>query len=428
MATTAVTAAGDRDTKLGVNVQEGPLSKTLATASVVKQYDVVVLGGGAAGLMCAIAAGKRGRRVAVLEGSNKIGKKILMSGGGRCNFTNLYCEPRRFISANPSFCISALSRYTQQDFIALVDKHDIAYHEKGHGELFCNQSSKQILTMLVNECAQVNVDIFTSCKITSVDREAQFNVQCSVGAFRAQSLVVATGGLSIPKMGASDFGYRLARQFGLRVEPTRAGLVPFTFTGATQQLAERLTGISLGATLSTAGEAFTENILFTHRGLSGPAALQLSSYWHPGSAVKLDLFPRDDAASLLLKAKAAQPKALARTVLADWLPRALVVELQALFWPTESEKPLAEIPDAALRRVGTQLQQWQVKPAATEGYRTAEVTLGGIDTTELSSKTMESKQLAGLYCIGEVVDVTGHLGGFNFQWAWSSGQAAGKVA
>jgi len=394
----------------------------------VNQYDVIILGGGAAGLMCAIAAGQRGRRVVVLESANKIGKKILMSGGGRCNFTNLHCEPRRFISANPDFCISALSRYTPQDFIDLVEAHNIAYHEKAHGQLFCNQSSKQILGMLTDECRQVNVDIFVNCEIGQVEHGQQFTVECTHGIFVAESLVIATGGLSIPKMGASDFGYRLAKQFGLRVQPTRAGLVPFTFTGMMQQLAERLAGISLPATLSTAGTEFTESILFTHRGLSGPAALQLSSYWHPGSAIGLNLLPQQDAASLLLKAKTRQPKSLLRTFLAEGLPRALVLELQGLFWPAAAEKPLAEIADATLRRLGARLNHWELKPAGTEGYRTAEVTLGGVDTQELSSKTMECKRQAGLFCIGEVVDVSGHLGGFNFQWAWASAQAAGKVA
>ncbi len=378
--------------------------------------------------MCAIAAGQRGRRVVVLEGSNKIGKKILMSGGGRCNFTNLYCEPGRFISANPNFCISALARYTQHDFIALVDKHDIGYHEKARGELFCDQSSKQILAMLANECAQVGVAVFTNCNVGLVKQKQQFSVRTDNDVFAAQSLVIATGGLSIPKMGASDFGYRLAKQFGLRVLPTRAGLVPFTFTGVMQRLTERLAGISLNATLRTTGAEFTEQILFTHRGLSGPAALQLSSYWRPGGSVRVDLLPEQDALSLLQKAKATHPKSLLRTILMDRLPRALVIEIQALFWPEQAETQLAQIPDSTLRQVAAQLQAWEIKPAATEGYRTAEVTLGGIDTDELSSKTMESKSRPGLYCIGEVVDVTGHLGGFNFQWAWASGQAAGKAA
>jgi hypothetical protein len=394
----------------------------------VNNYDVIVLGGGAAGLMCAIAAGSRGRRVLVLEGSNKIGKKILMSGGGRCNFTNLHCEPSQFISANPNFCISALSRYTQWDFIALVENHGIAYHEKTAGQLFCDESSKNILAMLETECQQASVRIVTRCGITSVEKDERFCIGSAQGDFTAASLVVATGGLSIPKMGASDFGYRLARQFELKLRETHAGLVPFTFSGATHEMTGRLSGISVPAILSLGGVSFAESILFTHRGLSGPAALQLSSYWNPGDEVHLDLFPGYDAASLLLAAKTTQPRALLRTILSEALPRALVLELQQLFWNKVADKPLAEIANGVLREIASELHDWALKPAATEGYRTAEVTLGGIDTDELSSRTMESRKQPGLYCIGEVVDVTGHLGGFNFQWAWSSAQAAGEVA
>jgi len=394
----------------------------------VTDYDVIILGGGAAGLMCAIAAGARGRRVVVLESSNKIGKKILMSGGGRCNFTNLHCEPACFSSANQNFCISALSRYTQWDFIALVEKHAIAYHEKAAGQLFCDRSSKEILAMLQTECAKVDVRILTHCEITSVAKDGCFRVENNGDEITSSSLVIATGGLSIPKMGASDFGYRLAKQFGLKVVDTRAGLVPFTFTGSLHELTARLSGISLRAAISTSGVTFDDDVLFTHRGLSGPAALQLSSYWVPGNEIQLNLLSDLDAELHLLQAKKSQPRALLRTVLADVLPRALVLELQAILWQASADKVLAEIPDRVLRQLANNLQKWVLKPAATEGYRTAEVTLGGIDTDELSSKTMESRQHPGLYCIGEVVDVTGHLGGFNFQWAWSSAQAAGQVA
>ncbi len=394
----------------------------------MNDYDVIILGGGAAGLMCAIAAGARGRRVIVLEGSNKIGKKILMSGGGRCNFTNLHCEPAYFISGNPNFCISALSRYTQWDFIALVEKHGVAYHEKAAGQLFCDRSAKDILSMLETECAQAGVRILTQCDISHVAKNECFRVTTDAGEYTSGSLVIATGGLSIPKMGASDFGYRLAKQFGLTVRDTRAGLVPFTFTGGMHELTGRLSGVSLRAAISTSGVTFTDDILFTHRGLSGPAALQLSSYWLPGNSVQIDLLPEQDAASLLLKAKQSQPRALLRTILSEVLPRALVLELQPISWQASAETVLAEIPDSVLRRLANDLQKWGLKPAGTEGYRTAEVTLGGIDTSELSSKTMESRQHPGLYCIGEVIDVTGHLGGFNFQWAWSSAQAAGQVA
>jgi len=393
----------------------------------MSDFDVIILGGGAAGLMCAIAAAQRGRRVIVLEGSNKIGKKILMSGGGRCNFTNLHCDPTHFISANPSFCISALSRYTQWDFIALVEKHGIPYHEKTAGQLFCDNSSKDILAMLESECVDASVQIQTNCEITAVEYEEEFTVVSNKGSFSAKSLVIATGGLSIPKMGASDFGYRLARQFGLAIRDTRAALVPFTFTGAMHDLTERLSGISLPATISVADASFTEDILFTHRGLSGPAALQASSYWSPGSDISVNLLPAVNGEELLLSAKSRQPKALLRTVLGEHLPRALVLELQSLFWSDKADTPLGELPDESLRQVASQLHNWTLKPAATEGYRTAEVTLGGVDTDELSSKTMECKRQPGLYCIGEVVDVTGHLGGFNFQWAWASAQAAGRI-
>lgn len=394
----------------------------------MEEYDVIILGGGAAGLMCAIVAGNRGRKVLVLEGSNKIGKKILMSGGGHCNFTNLHCEPSRFISANPDFCTSALSRYTQWDFIALVEKYGIAYHEKTLGQLFCDDSSKQILAMLQAECDDAGVRILTDCEIRSVDYSERFVVKSDDGSFTSPSLVLATGGLSIPKMGASDFGYRLAKQFGLKVHETRAGLVPFTFSGAMHEVTGRLSGISLPARLGTNSISFTESILFTHRGLSGPAALQLSSYWTPGDEIELDLLPELDAATLLAQAKVAQPKALIRTILSELLPRALVLELQSICWQPTAETILAEVSDKRLQGVAAELHGWLLKPAGTEGYRTAEVTMGGIDTDELSSKTMQSKKQPGLYCIGEVVDVTGHLGGFNFQWAWSSAQAAGEVA
>ena len=390
--------------------------------------DVIVLGGGAAGLMCAMTAAQRGRSVVVLEGSNRIGKKILMSGGGRCNFTNLHCAPDNYVSGNPHFCKSALSRYTQWDFIALVEKHGIPFHEKTAGQLFCDNSSKDIVQMLQDECDSGGVRIVTHCVISRVAKEGTFVVDSDKGRFSSDALVVATGGLSIPKMGASGLGYDLARQFGLSVCETRAALVPLTFTGAMHDLTERLSGVSTEARVSVSGAHFTDDILFTHRGLSGPAILQVSSYWQPGEDVAIDLLPHADAVDLLLTAKQSQPGAVLRTVLAQHLPRKFVGELQDLFWPEQADTPVGELANDTLKRIARQLGNWTLKPAATEGYRTAEVTLGGVDTDELSSRTMESRKVPGLYFIGEVVDVTGHLGGYNFQWAWSSGHAAGIAA
>jgi predicted Rossmann fold flavoprotein len=392
------------------------------------QADVLVLGGGAAGLMCAVTAAGRGRRVIVLEGSNRVGKKILMSGGGRCNFTNLWCEPSRFISRNPHFCKSALARYTQHDFVALVEKHGIPYHEKKDGQLFCDRSSKDIVHMLLGECDEAGVRIETHCTIDKIEKNDCFVVHSDQEPYACVSLVIATGGLSIPKMGASGFGYDVARRFGLNVHETRAGLVPFTFTGALHDLATRLSGTSTTATVTAHRAGFTDDILFTHRGLSGPAVLQASSYWQPGDAIALNLLPYRDATEYLVAAKESQPGTLTRTLLARHLPRKLVAELQALFWADVADTPVGELGNETLRRIGARLGNWVLKPAATEGYRTAEVTLGGVDTDELSSQTMECRTVPGLYFIGEVVDVTGHLGGFNFQWAWSSGYAAGLAA
>lgn len=394
--------------------------------------DVIIIGGGASGLMCAASAGQRGRRVLVLDSSNKVGKKILMSGGGRCNFTNLFVEPSNYLSANPHFCISALNRYTQWDFIALVEKHRIPYHERKHGQLFCNDSAKDILAMLLAECERTQqVTIQTHCQIEKIipvdDGEHRFHLQTSKGQFACQSLVIATGGLSIPTMGASGFGYEVAKQFGHQVLPTRAGLVPFTFTDNIKAVTERLSGLALDVSMTAKDStSFHENLLFTHRGLSGPVALQLSNYWQLGEMVAVNLLPQLEMASWLKEQKQQHPKSLLRTQLTPLLSKNLVLELQNLHWPSYAETPLAEIPDSVLLAVADALQAWQLKPSGTEGYRTAEVTLGGVDTRELSSKTMESKKQKGLYFIGEVVDVTGWLGGFNFQWAWSSGVAAGE--
>ena len=396
-----------------------------------RAWDTIILGAGAAGLMCAIIAAQRGRSVLVLERSNKIGKKILMSGGGRCNFTNLHVSPVRFLSANPHFCKSALSRYTQWDFIELVERHGIEYFEKEtvnglSGQLFCQQSSKQIVAMLLAECEKAGVEIRRNCETSSVEHKEGFHLASKAGEFSADTLVVASGGLSIPSLGGSGLGYQLAGQFGLRLLPTTAGLVPFTFSDAMKELFVRLSGVSCEVVISNQRASFREDLLFTHRGLSGPAVLQLSSYWKPGEAVEINLLPDTAATALLLDWKREHPRSLLRTQLATRLTGKLVQELEALHWPQNSEKPLADWPNRQLEHTASQLQSWELKPAATEGYRTAEVTLGGVDTRDLSSKTMESI-VPGLFFIGEVVDVTGHLGGFNFQWAWSSGHAAGRA-
>lgn len=396
-----------------------------------KFYDVIILGAGAAGLMCAITAAERGHSVLVLERSNKVGKKILMSGGGRCNFTNLYVEPDNFLSANPHFCKSALSRYTQWDFIELVNRYDIKYHEKTLGQLFCDNSSKDILNMLFSECNEAGVEIITHCDISKVSKDRTFELQGKIkdksSLFSCDSLVIATGGLSIPSLGGSDFGYRIAEQFGHSVLPLRAGLVPFTFTDSFKLLSGKLSGVSVPVTIAANNHTFSESLLFSHRGLSGPAVLQISSYWREGETVIVDLLPYTDVGDILLSSKTGRPKTRLRTILNEYLPKNLVVELETLWWPELAEIPLAEINDRQLHRIAENLKGWQLKPSGTEGYRTAEVTLGGVDTNELSSKTMMSNKVDDLYFIGEVVDVTGHLGGFNFQWAWSSGYAAGNA-
>ena len=394
----------------------------------MQRYDVLVIGGGAAGLFCALTAGRRGRSVLVIEGSNRVGKKILMSGGGRCNFTHLHSTPEHFISANPHFCKSALARFTPEDFLALVERHGIAYHEKTPGQLFCDHSSKDIVRMLEAECQAAGVSIRTGVAVADVTRnDDRFGVRTDAGLFGSDSLVIATGGLSIPKMGASDFGYRLARQFGLTVLPTRAGLVPFTFTGAAHALMQACSGNSVTAAVTSA-ETFTDGLLFTHRGLSGPAALQCSSYWDVGTPLTIDLVPGDSMVESLLTARQDTPRQQLLTVLARYLPKALASAMSELLAPGRAATPLAELGHATLRSVGEQLNRWTLTPSGTEGYRTAEVTLGGVDTDALDSKTLSARQHPGLYFIGEVVDVTGHLGGHNFQWAWASGFAAGSVA
>ena len=369
----------------------------------------------------------RGKSVLIIDSSNKVGKKILMSGGGRCNFTNYYVTADNYISANPHFCKSALNQFTQWQFIELVERYQIPYHERKHGELFCDDSAKDILAMLLSECDCYGVEISTKVAVDSISHNAEgFVLATSEGLVSSQSLVVATGGLSIPTMGASGFGYDLAKQFELTVLPRSAGLVPFTFSDYVKAISERLTGLAFDVEVSCNGYSFRENLLFTHRGLSGPVILQISNYWQLGSEIVINLLPDINLSERLIELKNHKPKSLLRTVLGEFFAKSLVLELEQLFWQELADRPLAEYSEHTLHEVGAKLNAWQLKPSGTEGYRTAEVTLGGVDTKHLSSKTMECKTVPGLYFIGEVVDVTGHLGGFNFQWAWSSGFVAGQ--
>ena len=390
-------------------------------------WDVIIVGAGAAGLMCAITAGRRGRKVLVLEVSNKPGKKILMSGGGRCNFTNLHTEADKFLSKNPKFCKSALSRYTHADFLELVDKHDVEYHEKVLGQLFCNNSSKDILNMLLAEAKKEKVTIKTNCQIKKYKYEEYFELTTNQERYKATSLVIASGGLSVPTLGGTDFGYKIAEKFGHKITELRPALVPFVFTDAFKIMTEKLSGLSLPVCISTSKYQFVESVLFTHRGLSGPAVLQISSYWKEGDDIKINLLPSIDCMMFLTEQKYHQPKALLRTIFSQLLPRKLVLELEEIWWPDKKETSLAELPELFFKNLSDKIHNWKLKPSATEGYRTAEVTLGGVDTDYVSSKTMESKRQKDLYFIGEVLDVTGHLGGFNFQWAWASGYVAGEV-
>jgi predicted Rossmann fold flavoprotein len=391
------------------------------------RVDVLIIGAGAAGLMCAIAAGQRGRRVLVVDHANKVGKKILMSGGGRCNFTNLGVTPAQYLSANPHFATSALARCTPWDFIALVEKHRIAYHEKELGQLFCDDSSKQIVRMLLDECAAAGVSVEANCGVQHVRKTPEgFSVHTARGEVHAASLVVASGGLSIPSMGASGFGYELARQFGHAVLPTRAGLVPLTLSGKHQEHYRDLAGVALPLAETRVGKrGFRAGLLFTHRGLSGPAILQISSYWQPGADLRIDLLPDQDVGDWLIGQRQARPLAELKTVLGDALPKRLA---QRLCEQWLDSRPMRQYRETELGQIGAQLKSWPITASGTEGYRTAEVTLGGVDTDGLSSTTMQSKLVPGLYFIGEVVDVTGWLGGYNFQWAWASGRAAGEVA
>ncbi len=387
-------------------------------------YDVIVIGAGAAGMMCAIEAGKRGRKVWLIDHAAKIAEKIRISGGGRCNFTNIHTGPTTFRSENQHFCKSALSQYTQQDFIALVQKHGIAFHEKKLGQLFCDFSSGQIIDMLLEECRAAGVVLETETSIEQVEAaETGYFVKTNRGDHYCNSLVVATGGLSIPKIGATKFGYDLARQFGLTIVETRPGLVPLVFQSALLERCKELSGLSVEAKASCGNTSFSEGMLFTHRGLSGPSILQISSYWKEGQEIIVNLAPNIDALAFFEARKKMQPKQDVQTAVGDIVPKRLAVNICA---DAGISGRLADLPDKSLETLAEAINSWRIKPSGTEGYRTAEVTLGGVDTNELSSKTMEAKKQPGLYFVGEVVDVTGHLGGFNFQWAWSSGYAAGQ--
>ena len=396
---------------------------------VHQEADVLVLGAGASGLMLAYKAAQRGRKVLVLEKANKAGKKILMSGGGKCNFTNLYVEPENYISHNPHFVISALTRYSNWDFIGMVCEYGIAYEERKHGQLFTLNGAKEILSMLLEECSKTGlVEIKTGCEVKAVNAvDGQgFQVATSAGCFKAESVVVASGGLSIPTLGGSGIGYEIAKQFGHHVYPTRAGLVPFTFSDSFKEVTARLSGNAVEATLSNDLNSFTEALLFTHRGLSGPSSLQLSNYWNAGQSFQINFLPQLDVEEFLKSKKSSQPKVLLRTLFSEHLPKSVVAELQNLIWPESAETAIGNLSDDKLEQIAQRLQAFDVKPSGTEGYRTAEVTLGGVDTAEVSSKTMESKKQPGLFFIGEVLDVSGHLGGYNFQWAWASAHAASE--
>jgi predicted Rossmann fold flavoprotein len=379
-----------------------------------RPYDVVIVGAGAAGLICAMRAGQRGRRVLLLDHADKVGKKILISGGGRCNFTNLHCRPEAFLSANPDFCKSALRRYTQHDFIGLVDKHRIAWHEKTLGQLFCDGSSRQIVAMLLSECAAVGIDVRVAHRISSIEKSDRFVVRTDRGDFEAAAVVLATGGLSIPKMGATSFAHDVARRFGLAVTETRPALVPLKLE------VPDLAGVSLEVIARLGRTSFREAMLFTHRGLSGPAILQISSYWREGQEIVIDLLPDYDAAAVLKERKRSRPRAELRTVLGELMPQRLAAHLAP-------DGVIGERRDRELEELARSLKTWRVLPSGSEGYAKAEVTLGGVDTHELSSRTMEARKVPGLHVIGEAVDVTGWLGGYNFQWAWSSGWVAGEA-
>ncbi|KAB2765910.1 NAD(P)/FAD-dependent oxidoreductase [Brucella anthropi] len=392
----------------------------------METVDIVVIGAGAAGMMCAIEAAKRGRSVLVVDHAKAAGEKIRISGGGRCNFTNLHASPKNYLSQNPHFCISAMSRYTQRDFIALVERHRIAYHEKTLGQLFCDGSALQIIEMLLGEMKRHGARLKLGCSVSSLEKSAHgFTLQLTDGPVRCRSLVVACGGKSIPKMGATSFGYDIATQFGLRIVETRPALVPLTFEPNTLERLKPLAGVAVDAVVSCGKTKFAEAMLFTHRGISGPSILQISSYWREGDEIRIAMLPETDIFEALREQRKQNGKQALQTALALYLPRKLAQTIAEEIGVTGH---LADMSDKMFRRVEAVINDWRIKPAGSEGYRTAEVTLGGVDTRDLDSKTMEAKSVPGLFFIGEVVDVTGWLGGYNFQWAWSSGWVAGQAA
>lgn len=395
------------------------------SANELLSFDTLVIGAGAAGLMCAATAAKRGLSVLVIDHAKQAGKKILISGGGRCNFTNMYTSPENFLSDNPHFCKSALSRYTQWDFLAMVDKHGIAWHEKTLGQLFCDDSAKDIVRMLMQECSDAGARVQLRTEVIAVsEQHGNYYVNTSAGTYATRNLVIATGGLSMPKLGATSFGYKVAEQFGHSIKPVRAGLVPFTLQDTDKAALADLSGVAADVVAGNQRTSFKEAMLFTHRGLSGPAILQISSYWYPGETLQVNLLPNEDVHALIKQAKQQQPRSSLITLLSKYLPKRMVQTLAAYGnWPT---KNLADISNSDFERVAKLISAWPIKPNGTEGYRTAEVTIGGIDVNQVSSKTMESKLQPGLYFIGEVLDVTGWLGGYNFQWAWSSGWVCGE--
>jgi predicted Rossmann fold flavoprotein len=390
----------------------------------VEAFDVVILGAGAAGLMCAMTAGRRGKRVLLIERGESAGAKILISGGGRCNFTNLEVTPERFISRNPHFCKSALSRYTEHDFIALVERHRIKYHEKTLGQLFCDGSAREILAMLLRECAAAGVDLRVGHNVSEITRADRFRIETDRGSFVSSAVVLATGGLSIPKLGATGFAYDAAHRFGLKVIEPKPGLVPLKMATETLALCQSLSGVSVDAIVSCGRDSFRENILFTHRGLSGPAILQISSYWGKGDMLSIDLVPGLEVESFLKDRKRTRPRAEVKNILSEIVPARLA---HALAERVAIRQSIANLPTSSLLAIVNSLSRFEVQPTESEGWAKAEVTVGGIDTSGLSSKTMEAREVPGLYAIGEAVDVTGWLGGYNFQWAWSSGWCAGDA-